>query len=334
MQNTYINGTTFSHDEIVSFKSAEVMNVIETIQFLNENANRNASLAFLSRYIGEVEGIEGHMEAFISTIAAFGDDDDMFVEGDMPGEKIENWTFSRRGYALKGFDFARNLIETAYETDKPLGPIIDRRMRAISELYIGKYLPAIAYEALFEVVDGGKYFSQPKGFLKNVLVDKEFLKFGVDETEPRNHYRAIANATLGISVEDIHYFLDYLGQYSDINESDVVLVGQRLTLTQLESALVDNATIDQFNQRLVPSYSIAGLSYVVDRMFPKNILAFWNEQASEIIKKLVSPKADLRGIALAKQDKFGKNLFTWDVSPEIFNGAKVRIMPEGLTNIA
>ena len=69
-------------------------------------------------------------------------------------------------------------------------------------------------------------------------------------------------------------------------------------------------------------------------MFPKNILAFWNEQASEIIKKLVSPKADLRGIALAKQDKFGKNLFTWDVSPEIFNGAKVRIMPEGLTNIA
>ena len=39
----------------------------------------------------------------------------------------------------------------------------------------------------------------------------------------------------------------------------------------------------------------------------------------------------MRGIAVFRQEKFGKENFTFDVSMEIFSGAKIKIMPEGLT---
>lgn len=328
MLKTYINGTTFSHEEIALFRNAEVATVIEVIKTINENAARNAKLGFLSRYIEEIEGIQGHMENHIQTTAAFGDDGDLFIEGDVMGEKMEQWTFQRRGYVLKAFDFATSLIEEAYETSTSLLPIVQRRMKKISELYMAKYLPAIAYEALFEIVEGGTYFQQPKGFLKNVIVDGDMLKFYVDATVARNHYRSVSGST-GIQMSDINFFLDYMGQYSDINESDIILVGARLTLNSLQHALAAPATVDSFNQTLVPTYTILGMRYVVDTQVPKDILFFWNEQADSIIKKLVSPKMDMRGLAVFRQEKFGKDMFTFDVDMTIFSGAKIKIMPEG-----
>ena len=330
MLKTYINGSTFSHEEIALFKNQEVATVLEVIKTINENASRNTKMGFLATYIEEVQGINGHMENHLSTIAAFGDDGDLFIEGDTVGEKMEQWTFTRRGYVLKAFDFATSLIEQAYEQSTSLMPIIERRMKTIANLYMGKYLPAIAYEALFEIVEGGTYFGQPKGFLKNVLIDSEMLRFNIDTDIPRNHYRAIAGTT-GITLADLNFFLDYMGQYADINESDVMLVGARLTLSALQTALAAPATVDTFNQTLVPTYTILGLKYVVESNIPKDILFFWNENADSVIKKLVSPKEDMRGIAVFRQEKFGKENFTFDVSMEIFSGAKIKIMPEGLT---
>ena len=129
MLKTYINGSTFSHEEIALFKNQEVATVLEVIKTINENASRNTKMGFLARYIEEVQGINGHMENHLSTIAAFGDDGDLFIEGDIVGEKMEQWTFTRRGYVLKAFDFATSLIEQAYEQSTSLMPIIERRMK-------------------------------------------------------------------------------------------------------------------------------------------------------------------------------------------------------------
>ncbi len=46
MLKTYINGSTFSHEEIALFKNQEVATVLEVIKTINENASRNTKDSF------------------------------------------------------------------------------------------------------------------------------------------------------------------------------------------------------------------------------------------------------------------------------------------------
>lgn len=90
---------------------------------------------------------------------------------------------------FKDFDFSLALIEDAYEKGTELSKIVDNRVRAVSATYLNNYLPNIVYESLVALpVDGATYYSAPKGFLRNTVVDNSILKLGASTT--RQHYMA------------------------------------------------------------------------------------------------------------------------------------------------
>ena len=102
---------------------------------------------------------------------------------------------------VRDYDFSLRMLEDAYERSTPLTNIVNQKVNAVSSMYLNQYLPNVVYEALCQIPtsDGLEYYSAPKGFLKNTVVDKFMLKASAVSTT-RNHYKAVANATTGVSV--------------------------------------------------------------------------------------------------------------------------------------
>lgn len=156
----------------------------------------------------------------------------------------------RRGYTVKDKDFTHEMLDMAYEENKDLSKIVSDRMIAISKMYLNEYLPNIAYETLFVVPEaGGRYYGNPTGFLRDVEVDPSMLKVYAQSTEAlsRNHYRTVADG-VGVTAADIEDIVEFMSEYRDVTDGNIVGLGNRTALYKLQNTLLYAANKDIFNR--------------------------------------------------------------------------------------
>jgi hypothetical protein len=301
-----------------------IINIISTLETLNspEVFNKIQGSGFLDSFIKEVPGLQGHTEGY-KEYEVYASDDGLFQDADNYQERYITWSFYRKGYSVKGADFSQALIEDAYESGKDLTVLVNEKIEIIRRMYTQEYLPNVAYETLFTVpVSGGKY-SDNFGFLRDVEVADSMLK-PFAENNVRNHFMVSA-APGAPTVDDINKVVEYLGEYKDITESEIIALGTRSTLATLKNTLEFEGNRDTFARTMQPTEEIAGVQFIKNDYMPKNVLLFVAGGASHLISKLVSPKPEMRGLALRKeQGTFQKLETVSDITNTIF-----KIMPEG-----
>lgn len=325
MAMTIINGSNLAglnFDERVSDRN--IVKVIRSIQTMNNEATykKIKGIDFLSQYMVNVEGLNGHTEAFKSNTAYFSDDGD-FQDSTPSQERFDTWSYSRKGYTIKAADFTNKLLETAYESGKSLESIISERINTAMNSYIARYLPNVAYETLFKIRKGGSYYDEPRGFLYDVEVEN-MLKPGVDPTIKRNHYKAIMSPTVGPQYDDLFAMMEYLNEYEDIMESNIIMVGSLRSGWQLKKSIKADENVDKFAQKLEPSYLFGGVKFFINDFMPSDVIMFLDDDSNDLIKRLISPKPDRRGIALVKETGFEKLESIHDITNSVF-----KILPEG-----
>lgn len=301
--------------EIIS--GVESMNSLQAIPRLR-------GMDFLNTFIRTIEGVQGHTEGF-KDYKVFASDDGSFSDAVSYKESYETWTFGRRGYTVKDKDFTHEMLDMAYEEGKDLSKIVADRMIAISRMYLNDYLPNVAYETLFEVPEeGGRYYGSPVGFLRNTVVDPDMLKVYAqgDEYLTRNHYRTISGDN--VSANDIEDIVEFLSEYRDITDGNIVAVANRSTLYKLQNTLMYDANKDIFNRTGQPTQTICGTQFIINDFIPKNWVLFIAGEASHLITKLVSPKADRRGMAIVAEKGLTKLENVHDLV-----GSQFKILPEG-----
>lgn len=281
---------------------------------------------FLKPFITQIEGVEGHTEGE-RDYQVFASDDGSYSDANTYKESYTKWRFTRRGYVVKDKDFTKEMVREADELNKDLSVIVNTRMKAISDMYLNRFIPNISYEPLFIVPEeGGEYTSKPEGFLRNVKVNPMKLKLGSQQEEylVRNHYRAIKNPTTGVEADDIEDILEFLSEYRDITDTNIIGIGSRRSLYKLRSCLKWEGNMDVFNRTGLPAYPICGVLFIVNDFMPKDWLLFLDGQADKLITQLVSPKVKYRGIAIEKEKGFEKVETIQDMMGSFF-----RIQPTG-----
>ena len=229
---------------------------------------------------------------------------------------------------LRDFEFSLALIESAYERNEDIKALVTERLNAIADWYLNRYLPNVLYQTILKVPKTGQvesYFAAPVGLLKNTPVDKFMLKPGIKRTI-RNNYKAISNATAGISYEDLQMFIDYFTEMADISDSNIVVYATRGTISKLSNVLADPGTVDEFERTGKPATTIKGIRFVEDDRIPQGKMLMIDGEANDIIVHVVSPKKDLQGFGATKDIGEG---FTKFEKVHDFVGSYWRVCPEG-----
>ncbi|MGL5576781.1 MAG: hypothetical protein ACRDD8_05310 [Bacteroidales bacterium] len=303
-----------------------LIKVVGAIESLNEPAliNRLAGMDFLSTFIRNVEGLQGHTEGF-EEHKVYVTDDGSYQDALNYEPKYRTWTFYRKGYIVKDIDFSMGVINHAAETKQPLSAIVAKRMDAIGKLYTLQYLPKVAYETLF-FEPRNKYgsYTDDFGFLDGTLVDAQMMKpYGQEASNLRRyHWRGQLEDLL--TVHDFEKIVDYMSEYLDVSDSSIVALGTRATLSKLRSVINADVNLDIWDRTGQPAEEINGVRFVKNDFMPKNILFFVSGDAPELITKLISPNPDFRGVALTKVEAF-----TNFERLENLAGSFFKIMPEG-----
>lgn len=307
--------------------SPEVIKIVTSLESMN-NPNiigKLKGMDFLSKFTRTIEGVQGHSEAFKAN-EAYVSDDGSFQDGLAYQESYGHWTFTRRGYTVKDKDFTHKMLVDADERGISVESLVNDRVKTIMDLYMNKYLPNVSYETLFTLptLSGGDYYSEPKGFLKGQTVPDFMLKPGVDATVARNHYRCIASNS-GITMDDIEFAVEYMTEYMDIADSNIIALGTRGALFQLRNALAWEGNKDIFDRTGQPATDFAGVRFIINDYVPRNMLLFVDGSAPELITRLISPKPEYRGMAIVNEKGFAKLENVNDMVGSMF-----KIQPEGL----
>ena len=198
---------------------------------------------------------------------------------------------------MRDFEFSLALIEDSYEKDVDLKVIVMERLEAVYDWYINRYLPNCLYQTVLKVPSDAQavdYYSAPVGFLRNTTVDKQMLKPGKKRVV-RNNYKAIANASAGITNKDLVFFIKYFTEMKDIGEGNIIVYATRVTLSDLVNSLADPGNKDIFNRTGKPSLTIQGIQFIEDDRIPSGKMLMIDGSARDVIVHVVSPKKDLQG---------------------------------------
>lgn len=303
-----------------------VLTIVKGVESMNSPRTKQKikGMKFLDSFIKELEGVQGHTEGF-KEYRVFASDDGDNQDGVNYQEDYKTWTYERRGYIVKDKDFSHQLLLQAYEENLDLTTITKDRMVAIADMYLNYYLPNRAYETLFTVgTEGATYYGKPEGFLYNTVVDTKMLKPEAQSKTTRMHYWGVEDASAGVSIEDIEAVVEYLSQYTDISDGNIVGLGTRGSLFKLKNTLGYEGNKDEFARTGQPTTEIAGVQFMANDFMPKGMIMFIAGEADKIITKLVSPKKDLRGMAAIRDKGFG---VLSDLNDMV--GTYFKIMPEG-----
>lgn len=249
-----VNTITGSNN-IGDFMEIQDENVIKIIKDLESMNSPEAlpllkGMDFLDHFIREITGVNGTTEA-VEEYRVYASDAGSYADALTYKESYEKWHFTRQSFIVKDKDFTQDLLQQADELDQDLSVIVNQRIQAIAKLYLNAYLPNRAYETLFQVPNaGGSYRSAPIGFLRDVELSEEAFKLAPnsDAFLKRNHYRCIADNAAGVKADDIEDIVEYLSEYSDISDGNIVALGSRYTLYKLQNTLMDTLNKDVFNR--------------------------------------------------------------------------------------
>ena len=230
----------------------DVIKVVQGVESMNSAAvyPQLKGMDFLNTFIRSVEGVEGHQEGF-REYQVFASDDGSYADAEYYKESYATWTFNRRGYVVKDKDFTHEMLKMAYEENKSLSKIVDERISAIADMYLNRYLPNVAYETLFVVPEeGGTYYGTPVGFLRGTVVSPSMLKPYAQSAEHlvRNHYRTIANGTTGVTADDISDVVDFMSEYRNVTDGNIVAIGNRRAIGKLKNTILFDGNRDVFNR--------------------------------------------------------------------------------------
>lgn len=147
-----------------------------------------------------------------------------------------------------------------------------------------------------------------------------YLSHMLKRTLKRNHYRAINCKFGGLTKLDLFSVAEYLSQYVDILNENVVLKANRKEFNKTLCALD------------IPFNTMTGDKIMIDdkleisvsEYMPDDWIFAVNKDTNEILTNLISPKKDFRGMAIVKEAGFSKLENLYDLI-----GAEFRILPEG-----
>lgn len=305
-----------------------IVKIVSALDSMNSSAvlPQLKGMDFLNSFIRSIEGTEGHTEGF-AEYNVYASDDGSYADANTWQESYVKWTFNRRGFVVKDKDFTAKLIREAQERKQDLAPIVENRIKAIADMYVNKYIPNRTYETLFQVPEaGGEYTRKPEGFLRDVEVDPTMLKVGA-QTEAylkRNHYRALGDASVGITADDIEDIVEFLSEYRDINDANIVAIASRRSIYRLKETLKYDGNVDIFNRTGQQADPICGVLFITNDFMPKDWILFLDGQTTGLITKLISPVPEFRGMAIEKDGGFSRVENIYDLVGSFF-----RIQPEG-----
>lgn len=305
-----------------------VVQIVSALETMNSSAvlPQLRGMDFLNTFVRNIEGTEGHTEGF-AEYNVYASDDGSYADANTWQESYKKWTFNRRGYTVKDKDFTKELIREATEKKQDLGPIVEQRVKAIADMYLNRYIPNRTYETLFIVPEaGGEYTRKPEGFLRDVEVDPTMLKVGAQSAAylNRNHYRALADASAGITADDIEDIVEFMSEYRDVNDANIIAIASRRSIYRLKETLKYDGNVDVFNRTGQAADPICGVLFITNEYMPKDWILFLDGQTSGLITKLISPVPEFRGMAIEKEQGFASINSLYDLTGSFF-----RIQPEG-----
>lgn len=281
---------------------------------------------FIKSILRVLEGVQGHTEAFKKK-EIFAEDDGTFLTGKKPcRETYAHWSFSRRGYKLKDMGFTYSLIHEILERKIDSSNFMRNKVKVLTEFYKKNYIPNILYETLFKAPEytvGGErsYYGEAFGFLRGENVEESMLKMYARENPERNHYRTIKSRNGIVSKLDLFSLGEYLSQYTDIKNKNVILQANRkqfnsiMCLLDIPYNTLENNTYIEVDD---------SLKIAVNNFMPNSWIFASNKKAYDIITKLRSPNKLYRGLTLVKERGFAKIEEIYDIIDSYF-----KIMPEG-----
>lgn len=308
--------------------SQDLIKIVGSLEAVNDPSviGRLAGMDFLSPFIRTIEGYQGHTEGFEEHKVHFSDEGS-YQDATNYDKTYRTWSFFRKGWQVKDVDFSMGLMNEVKEKNGSFAEVINKQMDRIGAKYTLEYLPKIAYETLFyiprEATKNGDYTAD-FGFLNGTLVDSEMLKPWAQDPDNlrRYHWRGLLGDT--VTSADFEKAVDYMSEYMDVSDSNIVALGTRSTLSKMVETLQADVNIDIFERTGQPAQEIHGIRFIKNDYLPKNLLFLVAGEAQELITKLVSPNADFRGLALTKAEAFTNFEKIEDLAGTFF-----KIQPEG-----
>ncbi len=258
-------------------------------------------------FIDEVTGFNGHQEIF-KNFKLYGVVDGEY--NDAPGfkENYESWFYNREGVKLKDYEFTLGMITDAYERNANINELVKERIKAVGEWYLNNYLPGTWYSTLLTVPSisqASSFRAAPVGLLRDTPVDPSLLKPYAQSKTVRNNYKAVESATTGITVEDLEKWILEFTEFTGISDGNLVIYGTRGSIAKVRNTIDADVNKDVFNRTGKPSDVILGVQFVENDMIPPGKLLLLDGNMRNSLKHLVSPKPDLRGIAVVKDNGSG-----------------------------
>lgn len=255
----------------------------------------------LAPFIGIEEGLNGEQKGFESN-KIYGVEDGQY--GDAPAFKptYESWHYTRKGVRLKDYEFTLGTINEAYERNIPIGDIVKKRVRAAADWYLNSYIPSTWYQVLFKVPTAQQASSlraAPIGFLKNTPVDRDFLKPQA-KSNIRNNYKAVSDVTDGLTIDDLEQIILEFTEFKGMSDGNLAIYGSRGSIAKARGTIAADVNKDKFNRTGKPSDEILGVQFVQNDMIPSGKLLLLDGNMRKGLTHFVSPKADLRGMAIVK----------------------------------
>lgn len=183
-------------------------------------------------------------------------------------ESYEQWFYNRKGFKLKDHEFTLGLLEEAYEREIPLGQLTSKRAKHVADFYMNNYLPNTWYGVLGQIPTAAQAASlraAPIGFLKDTVVERGLLKPRAKSTL-RNNYKAVADATEGLTIDDLEKIIEEFTEFTDMSDGNLAIYGTRATIAKARATIAADVNIDKFNKTGKPTSVILGVQFIENDM--------------------------------------------------------------------
>lgn len=285
-------------------------------------------------FIMTKEGRPGVYEVY-EDFEPFFQSDGAYLDPEEYKKTYDKWNFNRQSYTVKNSSFEPEMFKKWEENGvNPEEELMDKTMTIISK-YNNIYKPNIIFETLMTVPTGGTGFYSEFGFARNTPVKQSKLidpdtgaTAGDLGSTTRNHFRAI-NSNTGVSIEDVNFIKDYMAEYVDVDENNLICLGNSSALTQFRNLYSDFSPTTEIILQDgivdgVQSWEVDGLTLIKTKMLPRNMLLFIDGGAPFMITKLVSKLEKYRGLAVQPE-----NMLIKFADAMTLKGSKFIIQEEG-----
>lgn len=275
-----------------------------------------------------IEGISGHTEGF-KTYKVYATDMGSFDHFESNHESYETWSFGRRGYTVKTKSITKELLDLAVKEGIDLTKFSEGIIQSLADFYLNQYIPNVFYEELFRVPTFDierNYHGQPHGFLRGDTVCDCMLRPYAKDKTSRNHYRAIKSSEGKTTKHDLLNVGEYLSQYVDIENKDIIYVMNRkeyfkLTLSVFKDSKPSKPVVNEHGYAII---TVDGFKIMLNNYIDSDWIFVLNQKSKDVITKMVSPQDDKRGMAMVNEKGFAKFEDLYDLV-----GSEFKIMPEG-----